>query len=234
VTAGGPIVRLWRYPVKSMLGEVCEALTLDARGVAGDRLYAVRDAGGKFGSGKSTRRFRRIDGLFRFSAAYAGDVPRITFPDGRAMAGDDPRIHAELSGALGQPVTLAREAGVSHLDAGPVHVLTTASLAWLRERLPSTSIDERRFRPNVLVDVPGAAQAERLWVGRTLAIGGVRLKVHEFTERCVMVGMAQSDLADDPRVLRSIADESGLDFGVYAEVVVPGLIARHDRVTLVD
>ena len=234
MTAGGPIVRLWRYPVKSMLGEVCEALTLDARGVAGDRVYAVRDGGGKFGSGKSTRRFRRIDGLFRFSAAYAGDVPRITFPDGRAMAGDDPRIHAELSDALGQPVTLAREAGVSHLDAGPVHVLTTASLAWLRERLPSASIDERRFRPNVLVDVPGAAQAERLWVGRTLAIGGVRLKVHEFTERCVMVGMAQNDLADDPRVLRSIADESGLDFGVYAEVVVPGLIARHDRVTLVD
>jgi hypothetical protein len=46
--------------------------------------------------------------------------------------------------------------------------------------------------------------------------------------------MAQSDLADDPRVLQSIADESGLDFGVYAEVVVPGPIARHDRVTLLD
>jgi len=234
VSEGGPIARLWRYPVKSMLGEVCEVLKLDARGVVGDRLYAVRDAAGKFGSGKSTRRFRRIDGLFRFSAAYAGDVPCITFPDGRAMAGDDPRIHAELSSALGQPVTLAREAGVSHLDAGPVHVLTTASLAWLRERLPSASIEERRFRPNVLIDVPGAAQAERLWVGRTLAIGGVRLRVHEFTERCVMVGMAQSDLADDPRVLQSIADESGLDFGVYAEVVVPGPIARHDRVTLLD
>jgi len=41
VGAGGPIVRFWPYPVKSMLGEVCEALTLDARGVAGDGLGAV-------------------------------------------------------------------------------------------------------------------------------------------------------------------------------------------------
>src|ERR1043166_1537665 len=115
----GIVLTLWRYPVKSMLGERCERLALDARGVEGDRLYAIRDAGGKFGSGKSTRRFRRIDGLFGFTAVYEDDVPVITFPDGRRMRGDDPRVHDALSVALGQPVTLAREAAISHLDAGP-------------------------------------------------------------------------------------------------------------------
>src|SRR6267378_4450759 len=107
--AVGTVTALWRYPVKSMLGERCQSLTLNARGVEGDRLFAVVDANGKLGSGKSTRRFARIDGLFRFRSAYDGDVPAITFPEGRCLRGDDPGIHDALTAALGQPVTLARE-----------------------------------------------------------------------------------------------------------------------------
>ena len=57
----GTVRELWRYPVKSMRGERCEHLEIDHRGAIGDRLYAVRDEAGKFGSGKTTRRFRRID-----------------------------------------------------------------------------------------------------------------------------------------------------------------------------
>jgi uncharacterized protein len=108
--------------VKLILGEQCEYLDVNTRGVAGDRLFAIRDTNRKFGSGKSTRRFRQIDGLFGFQAVYAGEVPAILFPDGRTMRGDHPDIHATLSTTLGQPVILAREAGISHLDAGPVHV----------------------------------------------------------------------------------------------------------------
>ena len=155
----GVVLRLWRYPVKSMLGERLDALDVDARGVVGDRLFALRDAAGKFGSGKSTRRFRRIDGLFGFRSLYDGDVPVIVFPDGRPRRGDDPDVHAALSAAVGQPVTLAREAAISHLDAGPVHLLTTASLAWLAAVLPDAALDERRFRPNLLITAPGARPA---------------------------------------------------------------------------
>jgi len=230
-TASGVVLTLWRYPVKSMLGERCERLALDARGVEGDRLYAVRDVGGKFGSGKSTRRFRRIEGLFGFAAVYDGPVPVIAFPDGRRLRGDDAAIHGALSAALGQPVTLAREAGVSHLDAGPVHLLTTASLAWLQDTLPESQIDERRFRPNVFVGVSGAGQVERGWMGRTVAVGGeVRLAIREPTERCVMVSMPQSELPDDPAVLRTLAQASDGDFGVYADVIVPGRISVGDAV----
>ena len=227
----GIVLSLWRYPVKSMLGERRQHVAVDARGIEGDRLYAIRDAAGKFGSGKSTRRFRRIDGLFGFTAVHDGTVPVITFPDGRRLRGDDAGIHDALSAALGQPVTLAREAAISHMDAGPVHLLTTASLAWLGERLPEARIDERRFRPNVLVGVPGASLAELEWVGRTVAIGGrVRLAVREPAERCAMVSFAQSDLPDDPAVLRAITQAAGLDFGVYADVAVPGRIAAGDEV----
>jgi len=218
-----------------MRGEQCESLDVNARGVEGDRLFALRDINGKFGSGKSTRRFRSIDGLFGFQAVYDGNVPVIFFPDGRTMWGDHPDIHAALSNTLGQPVTLAQEAGISHLDASPVHLLTTAALAWLRAAVPEVAADERRFRPNLLIDVPGDTQIERGWLGKTLSVGEeVRLWVNGATERCGMVAFAQADLPYDARILRCITQEAALHFGVYAEVLVPGRIKRGDSVTVVD
>lgn len=50
----GTITQLWRYPVKSMLGERCAHVDIDERGVQGDRRFAVRTSEGKFGSGKTT------------------------------------------------------------------------------------------------------------------------------------------------------------------------------------
>ena len=230
----GRVLRLWRYPVKSMLGEECDHIIVNERGVDGDRVFAVRDVDGKFGSGKTTHRFRKIDGLFAFRAAYDGDLPKITFPNGRSMLGDDPEIHAALSDTLGQPVTLAREVDISHLDAGPLHVLTTASLAWLRTVLPDARVEDHRFRPNVLIDVPGETQVEQGWLGKTLCIGDeVRLRVRDLTERCVMVELSQTDLPADPRILRSIARTES-HFGVYAEVLMPGRIKYADHAFVVD
>jgi len=226
----GRVIRLWRYPVKSMLGEECASLDVDARGAVGDRLFAVRDADGKFGSGKTTRRFRKIEGLFGFRAAYEAGVPQITFPDGRTILGEDPNVHAALSQVLGQPITLVREAGISHLDAGPLHLLTTASLAWLRARLPDAHVDDRRFRPNVLIDIAACHQIERLWLGKVLHIGAVTLQIRDLAERCVMVNLPQDELPEDSRVLRNLGCDSGLHFGVYAEVREPGTIKRGDPV----
>ncbi len=215
-----------------MRGESCEALELDSRGVKGDRLYAIRNAEGKFGSGKSTRRFRKIDGLFDFAATYSGEVPVLTFPDGTTLRGDEVEIDAALTDVLGQPVTLAREADVPHFDAGPVHLLTSGSVAWLKERLPGVPIDERRFRPNIVIKTEGVSQAERAWLGKFMTIGGVSLKVQDETERCGMVTFAQPDLPGAPEVLRTIAQENDLMFGVYAEVVVAGCISVGDEVAL--
>ena len=215
-----------------MLGEACDYIEIDSRGIVGDRIFAIRDADGKIGSGKTTRRFRQIDGLFGFRAVSGEPAPQIIFPDGRRFPGDDPRIHAALSETLSLPVTLAREEGVSQLDSGPVHIVTTASLAWLRAALPDARVDERRFRPNLLIDVAGAGLIERGWLGKMLRIGkSVRLHVNRSTERCRMVTLAQADLPVDSRVLTRIGRDANLCFGVYAEVVVPGRIARGDHIT---
>lgn len=217
----GTVARLWRYPVKSMLGETSERVDVDERGVRGDRLFAVRDERGSLGSGKTTRRFRHIEGLFGFKA-LAG--PEIVFPDGTRMAASDAGVHAALSRILGLPVTLAREESMPHHDSAPVHLVTTASLRWLKA-------DERRFRPNIVVDLPGEAPVEQGWIGKTLVLGdSVVLRIIEPTERCVMTTFAQEDLPADPSVLRRIAREANLQFGVYAEVLNPGTILRGDTV----
>jgi hypothetical protein len=220
---------MWRYPVKSMLGEECTEVELNGRGVLGDRRFAVRSADGRLGSGKNSTRHRHIEGLFTFRARYAGDSPEITFPDGRRMAAEDPQIDRALSEALRTPVTLAPEDGISHFDSGPIHLVSSASLDWLRSRLPGSRIDERRFRPNLLIT---SAQSERSWIGRTLLIGTVKLQVTDPTSRCGMTTFAQSDLPFDPKILRSIAQEADQLFGVYAEVLQPGRISRGDPVTI--
>lgn len=229
----GTICELWRYPVKSMLGERCEQLQMDQRGVIGDRLYAICDEAGKFGSGKTTRRFRRMDGLFRFRAAYDGELPLLTFPDGSMLRGDAPAIHAALSAQLGLPVTLSREEAISHFDAGSLHLLTTASMRTLGASLPESALDGRRFRPNILIETEAGGFPEDDWLGKEIAVGAdVRLRIKGRTERCVMVTMAQDELPYDPGILRAVTHANALCLGVYAEILTPGVIRIGDRIQL--
>src|SRR5260370_5147269 len=72
-TVLGSIVSLWRYPVKSMLGEELNAAEVTKRGLLGDRAYALVDGSdGKVASAKNPRKWPR---LFDCRAALA-DVPR--------------------------------------------------------------------------------------------------------------------------------------------------------------
>ena len=229
----GNVKSLWRYPVKSMLGEQCDILAVNQRGVKGDRLFAIRDANGKFGSGKNTRRFRRIDSLLAFQSSYQHEIPIITFPDNRVMQGDEPTIHTALSETLGQPVTLAKEAAVSHLDDSPIHILTTASLAWLQKALPDSVIDEKRFRANVILELRGNTPVEHNWIGRRIQVGNeVTLEVTKLAERCVMTSSEQKDLPHDPKIFRHIVQQSETMLGVYANVVTGGVVKLSDDVNI--
>ena len=63
----GSVVSLWRYPVKSMLGEELNAAEVTQRGLLGDRSYALVDSSdGKVASAKNPRKWPR---LFDFRAA---------------------------------------------------------------------------------------------------------------------------------------------------------------------
>ncbi|WP_431687689.1 MOSC domain-containing protein [Hahella sp. NBU794] len=229
----GAASSLWRYPVKSLLGETLDALAFDGRGVVGDRIFAVRNRAGKFGSGKNTRRFARIEGLLRMSASSDADSVSLQLPDGRVMSNDHPDLNQALSSLLEQEVTLVREEAVSHLDAGPVHLISTSALHWLRGLLPESRIDERRFRPNILLSTTGVGVVEHDWLGKTLSFsGGLRLQISGLTERCVMTGMRQFELPDDLMIPRTIGEHMQFNFGVYAQVIEPGVLRQGEHAFL--
>lgn len=56
-SAIGSLVSLWRYPVKSMMGEELNATEVTENGLLGDRAYALMDAEtGKIISAKLPRK----------------------------------------------------------------------------------------------------------------------------------------------------------------------------------
>lgn len=110
--AVGSIVSLWRYPVKSMMGEELTAVEVTERGLVGDRAYALLDAEtGKVASAKNPAKW---PGLFDFRAAFLtpprarGALPavRITLPSGRLVSSRQRNAGEILSKVLGRKVRL--------------------------------------------------------------------------------------------------------------------------------
>jgi uncharacterized protein YcbX len=227
------ISQLWRYPVKSMLGEACESLELDERGVRWDRGYALRRFDGKLGSGKDSTRFCAIEGLFEFRARLEGGVPIVTFPGGREWSAEDAGIHGELSRVLGVELTLSPEGDVAHMDAGAVHLVTGPGMRWLTEESGSSSCDPLRFRPNLMLEFKGHGPVEHDWTGRELHLGSeARLTIAQATTRCVMTGFAQGDLPTDNEPIKQINRQTDGLFGVYGSVLTCGRIRVGDTVQL--
>jgi uncharacterized protein YcbX len=177
----GSVRALWRYPVKSMLGEELDSSEVTGRGLVGDRAYALVDtADGKIASAKNPRKWAK---LFDCRAEFLPDPrgARITLPDGTAVTADDPDAALVLSSIFGRKVALettAADAPVleelwlegspdgldvtdeaiamgsprgTFFDYAVIHLVTTATLERLAELYPQGRFDPRRFRPNVVV-----------------------------------------------------------------------------------
>ncbi|MER6304229.1 MOSC N-terminal beta barrel domain-containing protein [Kitasatospora sp. NPDC001539] len=232
----GVIERLWRYPVKSTGGERLHSVEVDVRGLAGDRLYAVRDSSGKLGSGKTTRRFRRMDGLLRLSARLGRriDGPELFDPLGRPVDRPAAFLRAYLQRG---DVELAREDAVSHFDRLPVSLLTTATLDWVREAVPFAVVDERRFRPNIVLRTPPGTPpfVEDSWLGRRAraqAPDGAGLAFVASSERCAMTAAPQPGLPHAPEILKAIVHAHDGRLDALAEVAAPGRLRLGDRLVL--
>lgn len=305
----GTVNEIWRYPVKSMAGELLSTCTLDALGIPGDRGWALKnEVTGEITNGK------HIPLLMQCAAAYReepfnGNVPHveITLPDGGRISSDDAQIHAYLTKACGKTVTLwprqpasnrnhyrrrslnarilgrlvqyqpfrsllptltklpsvhaelgelfSREPGEpvpdlstlppeileftsplgTYFDAFPIHLLTTASLAAMESFKADSKWDQRRFRPNFLIQtaegLDGLVEAE--WSGRVLRIGSSEIKCEIPTVRCGMTIQAQKDFPKDPGILRTIVKKADQNLGSYANVVKAGTVSVGDPVELI-
>ena len=278
----GRIVGLWRYPVKSMGGERLEHAALTARGIPGDRGWAIYDETRDGITGA-----KRVPPLRACRARYieppmpgaASPPAEIEFPDGARVMTDAADAPQRLSALLGRPVSLralgpagsetARRLtsqGETHetvralaglvpgepmadmsefpperlrqlrqgnfFDAFPLHILTRTTLRTLARIAPDCAWDERRFRPNLLVEADeGEGYPELAWIGRRVRVGSAMVEVVTGCPRCVMVTQPVEDVPQDPRVLRTLVRETRHTAGVYARVVEAGEVRVGDEVT---
>ena len=226
------VVEIRRFPIKSLLGEQLDGVEVEQRGLIGDRLWAVRDVDGKIGSGKNTRRFRRMPGLLNLRGHFADPVPAVELPDGQTFAADDPAGHAAVSRSIGRNITIEREAEIQHHDEGPVSLITTAALRQLTA-VTGEPVDPARFRANLLIDLPGTGFADDEWLDHDLHVGpNTILRPHALQARCVMIDMAQGGLPEHGQLLKTVAEHHNMTFGLWATVVRPGRVAVGNTVTL--
>lgn len=105
----GVVSALFRYPVKSMLGERLGELALTPNGTVGDRAWAVREASGRIATAKKWANMLALRASYD-SPPKAGDLTPVTIilPDGDKIHAADPDASERLSATLGRPVRLER------------------------------------------------------------------------------------------------------------------------------
>jgi uncharacterized protein YcbX len=123
----------------------------------------------------------------------------------------------------------------NYFDCYPLMIMSTSALADLREALPNSAIDVRRFRPSLVIDTVGeAGHPEFEWVGRRIAIGGTEVQILSACPRCAAIANEFApELPRDSEVLRHVVRNLDQNVGVYATVVRTGPISIGDSVEFV-
>ncbi len=233
------VVGLHRYPVKSLQGEDLVAAEIGARGIVGDRAFALRDL--ETGWVLTARRDPPL--LFGFGRLEEDGRARVVLPDGTVTSDD-----AAISAWLGRSVALVAapdapstyETLVDPEDersevvtwqgpAGSFHDSTRTQVSIVATG-DLGEWDRRRFRPNVVVE---GDTADHL-VGHRVRLGTAVLSVVKQIDRCVMITRPQpGGIERDLDVYRRVRDERGTFLAVAALVEEPGRAAVGDELTVV-
>jgi uncharacterized protein YcbX len=231
------VKEIWRYPVKSVLGEQLRAAEVSDGGIVGDRRYALFDA--EDGRGLTARQVPEL--LFASARLGPDDRPEIVLPDGTVTADD-----GALSRWLGRgvelrandvagPILIAPTVGDYEAETGVGRGPFTGAPGpfhderWARVSILSTASigtwDPRRFRPNLLVEDGD----DGALVDRRVQVGGAVLDVRSRIRRCVMTTRAQADgIGEDLDVLRTINRQRDGCLAVGALVSCAGLVTVGD------
>jgi uncharacterized protein YcbX len=232
------VLELWRYPVKSLLGERLDSVAVTADGLVGDRQFALFDV--ETGLGLTAR---RVPQLLFASARWRDDgTVEIVLPDGSTARDDE-----ALSTWIGREVTLQHagrdgarryenpddiEAAAPNWStftgaSGAFHDASAARVSLVTSATLGTW-NGRRFRTNVYLDGEGEDEA----VGHRATLGTAVLDVGMHISRCVMITRPQAGGVErDLPLLRTIATERGGRLSVGATVVHPGTVAVGDAFT---
>lgn len=231
-TPVGTIRALYRYPVKSMAGELLAAADLGAHGIEGDRRLALRRVAERGGFPWLTA--SRLPELIRWvperdADGSASDLPtHVRLPDGRRFGVFDTALADEVSTRFGAPVdVLHLRSGI--FDDSTCSIISRATVEAIAHA-SGTAADVRRFRPNLWLDLSDdTPYAEDAWVGRVVSFGdaatGAAIAIMRRDVRCVMVNLEPDTGASTPAVLKTIGREREGMAGVYGVVVRTGPLA---------
>lgn len=230
------VLRLHRWPVKSLRGERLSAARFDERGVAGDRAFALLDERPNRAGNILT--VRQNQTLLSWSAGY-GDLPEpsgsptLDGPGDQRFSWDDPKLADVLSESLDIPVRLRAADGQQ--DRGPTVLVTfESSLRELSEEM-GAQVDLRRFRTNLHVESDLPAFAEQDWEpGTTVTAGEVELAVTgENAGPCIRCAVPSWDAEGRERwreLQTHLIQRHENKFGVIMRVSRPGTVGVGDAV----
>jgi uncharacterized protein YcbX len=120
----------------------------------------------------------------------------------------------------------------THYDCWPLMVMTTSAMDALRAALPNSVIDERRFRPSMMVETQETGHVEFSWKGKRAQMGSAVVEFLDPCPRCVMVTQAvNADIGPDRDILRHIVRDLDQNLGVYARIMTPGVVRVGDAMT---
>lgn len=229
----GRVVGLWRYPVKSMAAEPLSAVEVSWHGLQGDRRWAfIRND--SIGNGFPWFTLRQRSDMNRFVPTFSdpenADSSRtlVKTPAGEVLDVDDPALARGLCPEGAQ--LIKQDRGV--FDTFPLSLITTQTIARLSEMV-GDELHVLRFRPNILIEASSDEPfQEDAWVGQTLHIGALQMRVDQRDGRCVVITIDPQTGKRTPAVLRTVAEQRQRCLGVYGSTVAPARISVSDDVRL--
>jgi uncharacterized protein YcbX len=224
------VTQLWRYPVKSMRGEVLKSTHFGHGGIPFDRRFALIDdtpESKRLGMQTTARQFPSLLG---YAASVADGSVVVQTPDGAVMNVTQPGVAARLAKDTGLHFALADDPSGANHDAADVLVINEASVLQIASEW-GQPVNVLRFRPNVVV-AGDAAFEEESWLGRKLRVGGAVLDVVSSCIRCTLTTVDPETLAIDPSFLKLMAQRHRTCFGVYCAVSEPGDAGLGDECSL--
>lgn len=124
----------------------------------------------------------------------------------------------------------------TYYDCWPLMVMTTSALRAVQKAVPSSVVDVRRFRPSLVIDVPGVeGHPEFGWANKRAALGTCEIEFLSPCPRCVMVTrQVDAEVPADRAILRHIVRDLDQNLGIYGRITKPGRVNIGDELRLLD
>jgi uncharacterized protein YcbX len=228
----GHVEAIFRYPVKSMLGERLDVANMGWYGLDGDRRMAFRRVDDR--SGMPWLTASQLPDLLLFAPhrrqdGAEEDLPtHIRTPEGEEMPAFGEDLAAEVGRRYGAPVQMMQlRHGI--FDEASISVIASDTVREIG-RLAGRNLDVRRFRPNVVVRLLRSVPfQEDEWLGGVLSFGEAddapAINVTMRDVRCSMVNLDPDSASPAPEVMKAVVRAHQNTAGVYGAVSRIGRLA---------